>query len=56
MPNYEFKCQDCKKKYAITLTIKNREEGRYKCPKCGSGSKKSQPVIGMVYAKTSRKS
>jgi putative FmdB family regulatory protein len=54
MPNYEFKCEDCKKKYSLALSIKEREKGKFKCPKCGS--KKSQPIIGNLYVKTSKKS
>ena len=54
MPNYEFQCEKCKKKFSLTLSVKNREEGKYKCPKCGSG--KNRPVFGNFYAKTSKKS
>jgi putative FmdB family regulatory protein len=54
MPNYEFQCQNCKKKYAVPLSLKEREERKYKCPKCGS--RKSQPVFGGFYVKTSKKS
>jgi len=54
MPNYEFQCQNCKKKYAVSLSVKEREEKKHKCPKCGS--RKSQPVFGGFYAKTSKKS
>jgi len=54
MPNYEFQCQKCKKKYALSLSLKEREEKKYKCPKYGS--RKSQPVFGAFYSKTSKKS
>ncbi len=54
MPNYEFQCQKCNKRFSMALTVKEREERRYKCPKCGS--RKSQPVFGHFYAKTSKKS
>jgi putative FmdB family regulatory protein len=54
MPNYEFRCQNCRKKYSLYLSIKDREERKYKCPKCGS--RKSQPVLGGFFAKTSKKS
>ncbi len=54
MPNYEFRCEDCKKKYTLMMSVKEREKGKPKCPKCGS--KKSQPIIGSFFAKTSRKS
>jgi len=54
MPNYEFQCQNCNKKYSVSLSVKEREERKFKCPKCGS--RKSQPVFGGFYAKTSKKS
>ncbi|HSR11157.1 MAG TPA: FmdB family zinc ribbon protein [Thermodesulfobacteriota bacterium] len=54
MPNYEFQCAKCNKKYSTTMTVKDMEQGKYKCPKCGS--KKGQPVYGSFYAKTSKKS
>jgi len=54
MPHYEFQCQKCNKKFSMALSVKEREEGRYKCPKCGS--RKSQPVFGHFYAKTAKKS
>jgi putative FmdB family regulatory protein len=54
MPSYEFQCQKCNKKFSTSLTIKEREEGKYKCPKCGG--RKCQPVYGNFYAKTSKKS
>jgi putative FmdB family regulatory protein len=53
MPNYEFKCQKCNKKFSLALSLKEREEGKYKCPKCGG--RKSQPIFGNFYAKTSKK-
>ncbi len=54
MPNYDFQCLKCNKKYSLSLSIKEREEGKFKCPKCGS--KRSQPRFGNFYAKTSKKS
>jgi len=54
MPNYEFQCQNCSKKYSLALSVKELEGKKYKCPKCGS--KKGQPVFSGFYAKTSKKS
>ena len=54
MPKYDFRCQACNKKYSLALSIKEREEEKFKCPRCGS--KKSQPMFGNFYAKTSKKS
>ena len=33
MPSYEFQCQKCSNKFSVMLTVKEREEGKYKCPK-----------------------
>jgi len=54
MPKYEFLCQKCNKKFSVTLTVTDREENKFKCPKCGS--RKNQPLFGNFYAKTSKKS
>ncbi len=54
MPNYEFQCQKCNKKFALSMSIREWEEKKFKCPKCGS--RKSQPVFGNFYSKTSKKS
>ena len=54
MPNYEFLCQNCNKKFSLSLTIKDREDEKFKCPKCGS--RKNQPIFGNFYAKTAKKS
>ena len=54
MPSYEFQCQKCGKKFSLMLTVKEREEGKYKCPKCKS--RKNKPVFGNFYPKTSKKS
>lgn len=54
MPNYEFRCLQCNKKYSLFMTVKEREENKQKCPKCNS--RKSEPVFGNIYAKTSKKS
>ena len=54
MPNYEFRCQNCNKKFSAALSVKEWEEKKFKCPKCGS--KKSHPIVSNFYAKTSKKS
>lgn len=53
MPHYEFFCAKCKKEVAMTLTLKEREGGEYKCPGCGG--KQLQPLMGTFFSKTSRK-
>ena len=54
MPTYAFQCSRCSKKFTLTMTIKQREAGKMKCPKCGAN--KPEPIFGTFYAKTSRKS
>jgi|YNPBryunderm2012_1023409.scaffolds.fasta_scaffold06698_6 putative FmdB family regulatory protein len=37
MPNYEYFCENCKKKFEITATIQEKEKGlKTNCPFCGS--------------------
>lgn len=36
MPVYEFKCEDCGKKFDVVATLSEKESGlRPACPKCG---------------------
>lgn len=53
MPLYVFKCTECGETFERRMTVKEREGGTPPCPKCG---RKTVPVFGTVYAKTSRKS
>jgi len=54
MPTYSYKCTKCGKKFLEILSFKEYEEGKRKCPKCGSAS--VVQVLETFYAKTSRKS
>lgn len=54
MPTYSFECRDCGKKFQAILSFREFEEGKRKCPKCGS--RKVVQVLEVFYAKTSRKS
>ena len=54
MPMYEVYCRDCQKEVTVVLTLKEREEGGFTCPKCKG--KKLEPVLSAFYAKTARKS
>lgn len=53
MPAYDFKCNACGHEFTLVMTIKEREEGGVRCPKC---SGKGEPLMGTFFAKTSRKS
>jgi len=55
MPTYEFYCAGCKKKVTLSMTISQREAGRFACPRCKT-KRKMEPVFGGFFAKTSRKS
>ncbi|MCZ7624615.1 MAG: zinc ribbon domain-containing protein [Candidatus Methylomirabilota bacterium] len=54
MPSYDFRCVECRKKFSLTMGIKERGTKRLKCPKCGAG--KPEAIFTPFFAKTSRKS
>ena len=54
MPTYDFVCKKCKKTFTTSMSIREYERGKPKCPHCGSGTLKQQ--ITPFIAKTSRKS
>ena len=54
MPFYEYICRKCHKKFSATLTIKEHDTKRIRCPKC-----KAQDVAKVIEpftAVTSKKS
>jgi putative FmdB family regulatory protein len=54
MPTYEYACSECGKKFSLTLTFAEHDQGRAACPKCKS--KKVAQRFSTVFTKTSRKS
>jgi putative FmdB family regulatory protein len=54
MPTYSFECKKCGKKFLEILSFREFEEGKRKCPKCGSRS--IAQLLEGFYAKTSKKS
>jgi putative FmdB family regulatory protein len=36
MPRYEFQCNQCKEKFEVSLSIKDKESAKIVCPKCES--------------------
>lgn len=54
MPTYEFQCKSCEKEFSITLTIRERSEGKLRCPGCGSERVEAKPTL--FVAKTTKKS
>ncbi|HET9481954.1 MAG TPA: FmdB family zinc ribbon protein [Candidatus Polarisedimenticolia bacterium] len=54
MPVYDFKCEECKKRFSLTLSVAERSRGKLKCTRCGS--RKIEQQFASVYAITSKKS
>ncbi len=54
MPIYDFTCPKCKKNFTQVLTLKEYEQARFKCPKCGNKKVEQKPAA--FFAVTSRKS
>ena len=54
MPQYDFTCQACKKKFTLILRLSEYEKGKVKCPKCGST--KLEQEWATFFAVTSKKS
>ncbi len=54
MPQYEYLCLACNKKFSVVLTIAEHEKGAVKCPKCRSS--KTEQQWAAFYANTSKKS
>lgn len=54
MPQYEYECLACKKKFTATMTLAEHEKGKVKCPKCGSS--RVEQLWAAFTAVTSKKS
>lgn len=54
MPEYEYSCKECHKKFSVVLTVDQHDHKRIVCPKCGS--KKVEQQFTPFYAVTSHKS
>ena len=54
MPVYDYRCQNCKKKFTLHLTVSEHDKSKVACPKCGS--KKVEQQYGSFFAVTSKKS
>ena len=56
MAIYEYRCDDCRKKFTVSQPISDHEAKRKKpaCPTCGS--RKTRQVFSAFFAKTSSKS
>ena len=58
MPQYDYRCQSCKKKFTVKLAVSEHEKKarrhRIRCPKCDSTDVKH--VIESFFVTTSKKS
>jgi putative FmdB family regulatory protein len=54
MPQYEYLCKSCEKKFSTILTVTEHDKSKVKCPKCG-GTKVEQQWVAF-FATTSKKS
>ena len=54
MPTYDYTCKKCKNPVTMTMTLREYEKGKVKCPHCGGGNLKQQVTSFMT--KTFRKS
>lgn len=55
MPQYDYECKKCKKKFTLMMTIKEHgTKKRISCPKCKSQS--IRPIYAGFTAITSKKS
>lgn len=54
MPQYEYFCQDCRKRFSKVLTLAEYDAGKVACPQCKS--KRVEQQYAAFYAITSKKS
>jgi len=54
MPVYDYKCEKCRKKFTLTMSIGEHGTKRVRCPKCRST--KVARVFQPFFANTSKKS
>jgi putative FmdB family regulatory protein len=54
MPTYDYLCKNCQESFSVVLSIKEHDEKKVQCPKCGGTDLEQQ--ITHFMTKTSRKS
>lgn len=54
MPTYEYRCENCGRKFSVTMLITEHGKKKVHCPKCNSGKVVQQ--ISRFFAQTSKKS
>jgi len=54
MPTYEYRCEKCRKRFAVTMTIGEQDRKKIGCSKCGS--RRVRQEFASFFAVTSKKS
>lgn len=54
MPTYDFLCDQCNKRFTLSLKLADYEKKKYRCPKCQS--KKVKQRVSSFQTITSKKS
>jgi putative FmdB family regulatory protein len=54
MPSYDFRCEKCKKKFTLNMSISEYDKTKFRCPKCKSTRVKQ--LITPFQTVTSKKS
>jgi putative FmdB family regulatory protein len=54
MPSYEYACKDCKKTFAVTMTLEEYAKKHVTCPKCKSRKVEQKPAA--FFAVSAKKS
>ena len=54
MPQYEYLCSSCSKKFSTILSLAEHDKNKIQCPKCGSTKVEQQWAA--FFATTSKKS
>lgn len=54
MPEYEYSCSSCGKKFTVAMSISEHDKRQVRCPECQSQELEQLPPH--VYTKTSKKS
>jgi putative FmdB family regulatory protein len=54
MPTYEYECQKCGNTYSLTMTIREHDKLKPRCPKCKST--KTRQIMSTFHTVTTRKS
>jgi putative FmdB family regulatory protein len=54
VPTYEYRCNNCRKRFTVTMGIKEHDQKVVKCPKCKS--RKVSQQLSRFFANTAKKS